>query len=371
MKIEAIWFRCGSSKPSSQWEARMQSSSGKYVPQLDGVRAVCIIFTVIHHMPGKPDWINGTVGVDIFFALSEWLITSMLLSEADRSGKINLAAFYIRRVARIAPMYYMTLLLYIIASIIVIKIRNYTSDWDQLKIAIPWYATFNSEYRPLSAGDIAGHSWTLGVEEKFYLIWPLIFAATRSRAVVAFALSCIASYCLVFLADFHTGPIRGYLGLGFGAALAIAVAHRPALVPVIGQAGVGAASITGIALLHTLSILTPSPAWNMGISFCAAFFVANLWHAQGGFITKALSWLPLAFAGRLTFGMYLLHVLVINVIIKIAFVKLRLDPGFWPSLAVVYSCSIVTAYVFYRTIEGPCIQLGRSIARRSLASEAT
>lgn len=341
----------------------MNPAKGRYVPQLDGVRAICIIFTVYHHMPARPTWINGTIGVDIFFALSRWLITSMLLAEAEKTGAIDVRGFYIRRIFRILPMYYVTLMLYILAAGVALKLRNDAADWGQLKIMLPWYATFNAEYRPLAAGDIAGHSWTLGVEEKFYLVWPLIFAWTRSRALTAFALSSAISLVLVALAGFDPGPIRGYLGLGFGAVLAIMVARWPTIIPILSRPIVSIAAVAGIACFHALTLAMPTPFWNIGISFSAAFLIANLWHSDQSLIARLLAWQPLAFVGRLTFGIYLLHVLVINAVVKIAMPKLHFAPGFLVSLILAYGASIIVAYVFYRLVEHPLIKLGRKLAR--------
>lgn len=318
-------------------------------------------------MPGKPSWINGTIGVDIFFALSGWLITSMILDEISRNGKFDIAGFYIRRAFRIMPLYYLTLVIYIIAAILVMKLKHDPEDWNQLSIAIPWYVAFNSEYRPFSAGDIAGHSWTLGIEEKFYVIWPLILVISRSRTVLALLLSLCASFCLVYLADFRTGPIRGYLGLGFGAALATAVAYWPALAHSLRHVWIAPLAVLAIAALHWLSIVSPSAGWNVGVSFISAFLVANLWHSREGIVARGLAWRPLAFAGKLTFGMYLIHVLVINAVVKIILAKMNLDPGFWLELILVYFCSIAICYVAFTIVEGPCIRAGRAIAKARLA----
>ncbi|GEN99638.1 acyltransferase [Novosphingobium sediminis] len=298
----------------------------------------------------------------MFFALSGWLITSLLLEEVAKDGSANLGAFYIRRVTRIAPMYYVTMVLYIILSLAQLIVKKDGENWHQMLNALPWIATFNSEYRTVGAGDIFGHAWTLGVEEKFYVIWPIIFVVFRAKTVSAFILSCAVAFFLTYLAGFDPGPIRGYLGLGFGAALAILAAQRHAVISLLRRPVVAVVSVVCIAGFHAASIVHPATAWHVLTSFSTAFLVACLWYCDSSWVARGLSWAPMAFVGRLTFGIYLLHVLVMNVLLKGGMAKFgqSLD---WPiAFIVVYGASIPVAYAFYRVVERPCINFGRRLA---------
>jgi peptidoglycan/LPS O-acetylase OafA/YrhL len=150
-----------------------------YRPQLDGIRAFCIIFTIVNHVPGKPDYIDGTVGVDVFFALSGWLITWLLLEERRSAGAIDLKAFYIRRFFRIVPLYYFTIVVYAAAAVLFFLATASSAKIQELREAIAYLVTFNSEYRSSEAGTVFGHAWTLGIEEKVYVVWPALMVIFR------------------------------------------------------------------------------------------------------------------------------------------------------------------------------------------------
>jgi len=141
----------------------------KYRPELDGVRAVCILFTVANHMPGAPPFINGSVGVDIFFALSGFLITTLLIAEKNETGSVKLNSFYVRRIFRIMPLYFLTIFLYILAACANSMLLHRSDELMDVLKAFPLLLTFNGEYRLDNFGF--GHAWTLGIEEKFYLQW--------------------------------------------------------------------------------------------------------------------------------------------------------------------------------------------------------
>src|SRR5664279_272754 len=122
----------------------MESKS--YRAELDGIRAICIIFTVCNHIHGTPRFIDGSEGVDIFFALSGWLITWLLLAECSTCEGTNLIGFYIRRVFRIMPLYYLTLLLYFCAALTVTVTKRDGNDLADFQRAFLYLVTFNSEY---------------------------------------------------------------------------------------------------------------------------------------------------------------------------------------------------------------------------------
>ena len=166
------------------------ASKKHYAPALDGLRAICIIFTILYHTPDAPSFINGTIGVDIFFALSGWLITWLLLEEeGHRAGGLNLRAFYIRRVIRIMHIYYVTIMLYVIATLVLSRMSGDIEKIDNLRVAIGYLLTFNREYAPPGAGNFIAHAWTLGIEEKFSLIWRAILFVFARSALKTFAAS--------------------------------------------------------------------------------------------------------------------------------------------------------------------------------------
>lgn len=328
-------------------------------PQLDGLRAVCIIFTIAYHLPVSPTWLNGSVGVDVFFALSGWLITWLLMEEA-KAGRIDLRAFYIRRLFRIAPIYFVGIGLYALASFGMAALGS-TGDAREFASALPYLITFNSEYRTAAGGNIFGHAWTLGIEEKFYLLWPAILLFCGRRMLFALLISAGFSLAFIALSGGAGMVVRGYCGLGFGAGLAVLAARHARVAWSLSEPRTAGASMALIGFAYAGSIAFPHYAWNIAIAFFAAFLVAALWFNGEHPLSRLLAFRPLASLGTLTFAIYVVHPLCINVGDRILG-KLGLAQFSALQFALGYAGSILTAYVLYRTVEKPLIQVGRRLA---------
>lgn len=143
-----------------------------YRPELDGLRGISILLVYLHHIyyPLMP---RGFFGVDIFFVLSGFLITSLLVQEWSREGSISLKDFYIRRVLRLMPALFLLILIIGGFALIFNKrpTETYQGIWLSLSYASNWLYAFGyfSPHNPL------GITWSLAIEEQFYLIWPLLF----------------------------------------------------------------------------------------------------------------------------------------------------------------------------------------------------
>lgn len=152
-----------------------------YRPELDGLRGISILLVFIHHfyhplMPG------GFFGVDIFFVLSGFLITSLLLEEWDRFGSISLKNFYIRRGFRLMPAVFLLIFLLGIYAIFVLnkaaEDKAFQGIWLTLSYTSNWFYAFGTA----SADNPLGVTWSLAIEEQFYFFFPLLLvAALRSR----------------------------------------------------------------------------------------------------------------------------------------------------------------------------------------------
>jgi peptidoglycan/LPS O-acetylase OafA/YrhL len=148
-------------------------SSLEYRPELDGLRGISIMLVLTHHFyyPLLP---GGFFGVDIFFVLSGFLITSLLVKEWNQKGKINLKNFYFRRVLRLIP----ALILFMLVTGIVALLfltqkeasKTYQGIWLTLCYASNWFYAFRS----FSASNLLGITWSLAIEEQFYTTWPII-----------------------------------------------------------------------------------------------------------------------------------------------------------------------------------------------------
>ena len=127
--------------------------------------------TLGHHLP-EDRFSERNHGRRHLLCLSGWLITRLILSEQARWGRIDLKAFYLRGFFRIVPMLYLTISLYFVATIAMARIGR-PEDGARLANVLPYLMTFNFAYVPRTVEGIFGHAWTLGIEEKFFLLWPL------------------------------------------------------------------------------------------------------------------------------------------------------------------------------------------------------
>lgn len=333
----------------------------EYRPQLDGVRAFCIIFTIFNHMP-RPSFVNGTIGVDIFFALSGWLITWLLLKEKEKTGQINLAAFYLRRFFRIAPLYYVTIAIYAVAAFVLLFVAGKDAKVVELAASLGYLLTFNAEYKTVAdSGTLFGHAWTLGIEEKFYAVWPALMAFFGWSAVQP-ALWAVASiFALLGLFGYSDFWARGYFGLSCGAALALLVKNLPVASDFLCRRPLGAPCIAVVAAFYVGLIIRPSVLWNLAIAAVGAIMIASLWFCEDQPLARFLKLRPLPWLGTLTYAIYLIQGLAINVADSLLNM-LHLPRYFIVSFVLSYVISIGAAWVLHELIELPCISLGRRLA---------
>ncbi len=185
----------------------MESVKLKY-PSLNGLRALSIVLVIIHHSALMNNvfaglnsliWLkpillfieDGHLGVNVFFVISGFLITSLLLQEEIISKNVSLKNFYIRRVIRIFPAYYFLLFVYFILQLIGLIHINKTS-W-LTAITYTKYFNWNVDW-------LTSHAWSLSIEEHFYLIWPLIFVySIKHRIKIAFSIFLIVPLIRAFI----------------------------------------------------------------------------------------------------------------------------------------------------------------------------
>jgi peptidoglycan/LPS O-acetylase OafA/YrhL len=159
------------------------------IPCLDGLRAISIALVLFSHvaekipaLAGRSHVDLGNFGVRVFFVISGYLITTLLLEERARSGAISLAHFYVRRAFRIFPAFYAFIAVVVAAALFgAVELREH-----DLRAAI----TYTMNYHP-DRGWTLGHLWSLSVEEQFYLAWPLVVATARRRTALRVALAVI------------------------------------------------------------------------------------------------------------------------------------------------------------------------------------
>lgn len=335
-----------------------------YKPSLDGIRAVCIVFTLCNHIHGAPAFINGGVGVDVFFALSGFLITYLLVNEETALGRIDLKSFYIRRFFRIAPLYYLTVLLYFLSSHALATYQPGHKSTAAFDNSLWWLLTFNKEYQS-AAGDpgVFGHAWTLGIEEKFYIVWPLFvhWFGTRRNVLRAGAFSLLVVCVLWCLTSFSELALRGYAGLTFGSVVSIWIHRNQAVAKLFFEKRIASVALVGIVLAYAALLRNDTVWFNLLISLFGAILVGSLWCNGNQRIGSFLSLAPIAGVGKLTYAIYLTHVLVINVVVLL-FRALNIPENFYVVFLAAYAGSILFASALHYLIERPLMRFGKRLA---------
>ncbi len=297
---------------------------------VEGLRAVAVLAVVLHHA-GVPGLSGGYVGVDVFFVLSGFLITGLLHRELQRSGRIALGSFYARRARRLLPAAVLVLLVTVLASAVLLpplQARQVALDGVAAAVYAANYrfAVASTDYlSPETAPSPLQHYWSLGVEEQFYLAWPLllvlaVWAARRSRLlgrvlVVAglaglVVASFAASVVLTSLSQpwaFFSLPSRAW-ELGAGAIVALAS-------PRLGHLGRSAATALGWTGLVTvvfsvtqLSTDTTFPGFAalLPVAGTVAVVAAGCAKPATGPV-RLLGIRPLQVIGGLSYSWYLWH----------------------------------------------------------------
>lgn len=321
------------------------------IPALDGLRAIAVGLVLVGH-GGVPGVSGGFIGVDIFFVLSGFLITSLLLDELGRSGRIDLTGFWIRRARRLLP----ALVLMVLSVGAAREFLPYQS-LDGLRgdaiAAFAWVANWRfvaqkTDYFTQGAPSPLQHTWSLGVEEQYYILWPVLLIAVtlllaaRARRyfakitvghvrLAAFVIATLgaaasAAAAMVFTSDatrdriyFGTDTRAQALLVG-AAASALLVRDWSALnrgwclirtrwgrriarvLPIVGVAALAALThyATGSAgeFRHGLLIV---------VAVAAVLVVAPVALEQRGMLARALAWRPLVWLGAISYGVYLWH----------------------------------------------------------------
>jgi peptidoglycan/LPS O-acetylase OafA/YrhL len=303
-----------------------------HLAALDGLRGLAVVAVLLFHA-GKLQ--GGFLGVDLFFALSGFLITSLLLAEVDARGRIDLFAFWGRRLRRLLPAVLLLLVVVTVVTTIVASVPERAATlsdgpWAQAYIA-NWHAVagHHDYWASFELPRMFGHLWSLAIEEQFYLVWPLLvtFIAWRSRhvhrvvAIVCVIASLLSLAQMIRLFD-PSDPTRVYIGtdtrassLLLGAMLAAAPLRSAAIWFTSRLAGAYSVVASAIAVaigLFWVLVNGPSSPWIFrgGLfvhSLLAGLLVAGCAARPDAAVTRWIGWAPLRITGALSYSLYLWH----------------------------------------------------------------
>ncbi len=309
----------------------MPSKERGFRPDIEGMRAIAIVAVLLCHA-GVPFLAGGYVGVDVFFVISGFLITRLLLGELDRTGGISIRNFYARRARRLLPLSAVLLAAVGIASLLIlspvrcvevagdiISSATYTANWHFAAQSVDYFAQ-DAEPSPVL------HLWSLAIEEQFYLVWPALllgvtwFSRRRGYSIRpalwgALALVGLGSLALgIHLTDAQPAAAyfstfgRGWeLALGGALALLGAVRVHRALAAAIGWVGLAAIVYSAIAF----NAATPFPGVaallpTLGTA-CLIFAGSSIYAQAVGAPAWLLSLRPVRHVGRISYSWYLWH----------------------------------------------------------------
>jgi len=305
-------------------------AAGGHVHALDGMRAVAVVLVLLFHLQ-VPGFTAGFLGVDIFFVLSGFLITTLILTEIDRTGRISLPNFWARRARRLLPA--LVILLVVVAAVTwatatftertsvrgdLLATAGYVANWHLI--------TTSSYFADIGVDSPLEHTWSLAIEEQFYVLWPLVVFAVaaaaqrrrRSAVGIVAGIVAIGSATLLWILWSPESVERAYMGTDarifeplVGAVGAVLVAtpwvrrrldRWGALSLVLGVAALG---------LELAMIAVRASSYYFGgalfVSVATLLILGPLWIGRGGVFGRALAWTPIAWIGVVSYGAYLWH----------------------------------------------------------------
>jgi peptidoglycan/LPS O-acetylase OafA/YrhL len=338
----------------------MPTITAKYRPDIDGLRCVAVLLVLAFHFELFSGAKGGFVGVDVFFVISGFLISSLIWRELDE-GRFSLGGFYLRRFRRLAPAF-VTVQLGILAFSSIMLLPQEVPDlakqslWAQVYL-INFYLWGSVGYFGLGADSIALlHCWSLAIEEQFYLLYPLLLIGIHKFARRSFVPIIAAAAAGSFLlnlgmvhakpeATFYLLPTRAW-ELALGALIPYAepwLEGRSKLRPFVGAAGLGLVALSALAFRPGISY--PGSFALLPTLGAAALIASG--SGQGSWLSRTMSWKPLVYLGKISYSLYLVH-WPLKVFIA-SYLPTYSLAWRWLSLGL----SIALASALYRLVEDP------------------
>ena len=332
-----------------------------YFAALDGVRAYCILLVMFDHLKSGGHtirWLNGHLGVDLFFIISGFLITTLLRREQYLTGTVDFSSFFWRRIFRILPVYSVVLALYVA----ICHLPSQADRWVQLKSGLPYFLTFMNEFaHELNSGNVFTHTWSLGVEEKFYLVWPVLFFwIARSNWARRFIVAALFALIAIRAVLVHGHLVQAYFGLLMGCSMAIVLSgpHAGRIFNWLRRVPPSLALLLFLASLYATHLSKDFIPFFSG----ASVILLSSLLARDSWLKRLHTAPAMVWVGRRSYAMYLVHVLCLNAVEA----KISITSGARAAaaLAVAFCLAAAMAEVLYRFVEQPARSCGRAFLLR-------
>lgn len=336
----------------------------RYQPAIQGLRAIAVLLVLAAHA-GVPNLYGGLIGVDVFFVISGYLITGLLVTEINNRGKLDLLQFYARRLKRLLPALLIMLCGTAFAIAAFIPLPEHPAQASAAASAALWISnihfilTEQSYFESTTLANAFLHTWSLGVEEQFYLLWPLlillIYKTTDNLRLPLLVCIALASFtwCLWLTHEnptlaFYLMPARIWQ-FSIGAIVWLVASHSPWRTLPAGRFLLLAGLLAIVGAAYWIDKSTRYPDWvsllpTLGAALC---LLALDLQASEKTPASLLGWGPLKYIGDISYSLYLWHwpVLVVGQ-------HLLLETTLYSQL-VLLATSFVMAHLSYRLVENP------------------
>jgi peptidoglycan/LPS O-acetylase OafA/YrhL len=352
----------------------------QHIAQLDGLRGIAALLVLWEHFPyvegsaiSKSFWFvahaarTGVMGVDIFFVLSGFLITRLLLKERDETGTISLKMFYLKRALRIFPIYYLCVIAYF-----VLFHTNFLTAISLLTYTFNYYMPFHLTPNPME------HTWSLSVEEQFYFIWPcfiMMIPLASGATITQFAIPVFSGLIAIIIAITFDNELAASLifmssftrmmSLSLGAALAFreragqGSSDRNAYNYLL----LGVSLLAGDYIARKLGLISGGGFyWSIALPgfACLSFgLVSVVIFRRDRFASIFISFLTnrtLRYIGKISYGIYLYHYLILY-LLDIPPYKTENAGASFGSLLAAIAATFITAAVSYHFLEAPFLRI--------------
>ena len=352
----------------------MKTLLPRYIPELDGLRAIAILLVLLFHL-NVPGFSLGWSGVNLFFVISGFLITGILLDSKEKPHYFK--NFYIRRTLRIFPIYYMSLA---VVTFYAILLGGKITDLPYYVIYLQNYLLGMKNWGP-SFPIAFNHTWSLALEEQFYLLWPLFVRILDRRklfyCILSFFVISLGSRAFFMFATQNPNlvftPLTTQLdGLGAGALLALLVRYEQVRIPDLIYRSKIILLLSAIGLAVVIFSTGPSAYWNpvnyftqlknlVLYSFLGVFFasIVSLAIFNGGLLARFLQNKGLMFIGKISYGIYLYHFPIFILMPKLAQyfgVEIFAEKS-WVADLIKLALTFIIAIISWNLIELPFLSL--------------